>query len=491
MHRDNAELIKAVEAFEIDPGDKSLGFVDRLARENNWTRDFSERVVREYKRFCILAMTCDHPVTPSEEVDQAWHLHLTYTRSYWDRFCGQTLGKPLHHEPTQGGLTEGEKFRDWYSETLASYERLFGHAVPPDIWPSPENRFRHAGDWKWINVGRHWVVPKKRIWFSVALAGCALLAITLPGCTQVISQAAQQTSWLGDLAVGIFPFSLGGPAFLSFYLIVCLIGLAAIFILRTMRGNEEMVEQKLASDQSLSVDELAVLSGGGARLAHVALARLFTEQRIEVKKTMWWSTKFKALGTAPQDSSLDRDLYTAIEKGKSASQLMAVVRPHYDRIDRKLQQLGLRAGPSDFQKFGWLALGIVLALGVLRLLQGVLAGQEVGFLIALMVIFAIVGAIMNYRSNKPTVRGVQYLDDEKLRVSQANELQRDDSLLLFSVALLGTSALSGIEAMAPLKSMMATVGRQPTSGGCGAGCSGCGGGGCGGGGCGGCGGCGG
>ncbi|MEK6230809.1 MAG: hypothetical protein N2A42_03075 [Luteolibacter sp.] len=33
----------------------------------------------EYKRFVALAMLAGHPVTPSEEVDQAWHLHLVYT----------------------------------------------------------------------------------------------------------------------------------------------------------------------------------------------------------------------------------------------------------------------------------------------------------------------------------------------------------------------------------------------------------------------------
>ncbi len=41
----------------------------------------------EYRRFAFLAATAGHPVTPSDAVDQAWHLHLTYSRDYWDRFC--------------------------------------------------------------------------------------------------------------------------------------------------------------------------------------------------------------------------------------------------------------------------------------------------------------------------------------------------------------------------------------------------------------------
>lgn len=49
-----------------------------------------------------LAVRANHPVTPSDEVDQAWHLHLTYSRSYWDEFCGAVLEEVVHHDPTRG-----------------------------------------------------------------------------------------------------------------------------------------------------------------------------------------------------------------------------------------------------------------------------------------------------------------------------------------------------------------------------------------------------
>ncbi|MCA9199582.1 MAG: hypothetical protein KDA87_18695, partial [Planctomycetales bacterium] len=88
-----------------------MTFAARLARENSWTHAYANRVVLEYKRFCILAVAAGHPVTPSEHVDQAWHLHLTYSRSYWQRFCPDALRMDLHHEPTAGGMAEGEKFR--------------------------------------------------------------------------------------------------------------------------------------------------------------------------------------------------------------------------------------------------------------------------------------------------------------------------------------------------------------------------------------------
>jgi hypothetical protein len=48
-----------------------------LARDNGWPREFTRRVVEEYKRFMFLTTVADHVVSPSEAVDQAWHLPRT------------------------------------------------------------------------------------------------------------------------------------------------------------------------------------------------------------------------------------------------------------------------------------------------------------------------------------------------------------------------------------------------------------------------------
>jgi len=92
--------------YTIGPEDAVLPFAARLARENGWSTAYAARVIEEYKRFCFLAVTGDSEVTPSDAVDQAWHLHLTYSRDYWDRFCPEILGSQLHHGPTAGGGTE-------------------------------------------------------------------------------------------------------------------------------------------------------------------------------------------------------------------------------------------------------------------------------------------------------------------------------------------------------------------------------------------------
>src|SRR5881394_4443252 len=120
------ELYKALIEFPLEGNGGQLRFVDRLCRENGWTLSHGKRAIEEYKRFVYLAIVSPEPVTPSQAVDQVWHLHLVYTRSYWDELCGKILGRPLHHGPTEGGAKEDAKFNDWYERTKALYASEFG-----------------------------------------------------------------------------------------------------------------------------------------------------------------------------------------------------------------------------------------------------------------------------------------------------------------------------------------------------------------------------
>ncbi|MFO1059035.1 MAG: hypothetical protein U1E53_18965 [Dongiaceae bacterium] len=155
----NAGLLAGIRAFALEEPGAAVGFVARLARENRWTRSHAARVVEEYRRFMFLAVAAGHPVAPSDAVDQAWHLHLLQTRSYWDRFCPLVLGRRIHHEPSRGGRQEAARIRDWYARTLASYRRLLGEP-PPDIWPEAAARFAGGPRPARIDLARHWVIRK-------------------------------------------------------------------------------------------------------------------------------------------------------------------------------------------------------------------------------------------------------------------------------------------------------------------------------------------
>ncbi|QYJ06309.1 glycine-rich domain-containing protein [Qipengyuania flava] len=141
MTAHSSDLWQRLAAYEIGPADAAFSFTQRLSRENRWSDAFTERVLREYKRFCYLAKTAGHPVTPSDAVDQAWHLHLTYSRDYWERFCPEVLEADFHHGPTAGGKVERARYYDQYAATLKSYEDAFGEAPPEDIWPDAQRRF--------------------------------------------------------------------------------------------------------------------------------------------------------------------------------------------------------------------------------------------------------------------------------------------------------------------------------------------------------------
>jgi hypothetical protein len=149
-----------LEAFEFDELDADLTFSDRLARDNGWTMDYARRVIDEYKRFCYLAMRAGHEVTPSDQVDQVWHLHLSYSRNYWEEFCPNILQSNLHHGPTKGGQTEAEKYYDWYTQTLESYVRISGDNPPEDIWPPPFSRFSHADAMRRVDTDDYLVLKR-------------------------------------------------------------------------------------------------------------------------------------------------------------------------------------------------------------------------------------------------------------------------------------------------------------------------------------------
>ena len=156
-------LLARLENFQIGEASASLTFTGRLARENGWTEAYTHRVLREYLRFVYLAMIGEEPATPSEDVDQAWHLHLTYTRSYWRELCGDVLGRELHHGPTLGGASEGRKYWQQYEATLQAYTREFGEPPPADIWPPAAERFDGSGGLRWVDTRKHLLLPRPRL----------------------------------------------------------------------------------------------------------------------------------------------------------------------------------------------------------------------------------------------------------------------------------------------------------------------------------------
>jgi hypothetical protein len=161
MATEELQLWEKIKRFELDDPMSAYSFSDRLARENNWSVDYALDVIYEYKKFIFLQCIASHPLTPSDQVDQAWHLHLLYTRSYWIDLCENTLGKQIHHGPTKGGSSEQSKFENWYEKTQALYSSVFNENPPENIWPSSEKRFSDI-HFSRVNIRSNWVISKPK-----------------------------------------------------------------------------------------------------------------------------------------------------------------------------------------------------------------------------------------------------------------------------------------------------------------------------------------
>ncbi|MDB5707705.1 MAG: hypothetical protein JWN66_4821 [Sphingomonas bacterium] len=169
----------ALSLYLIGPPDAALPFSARLARENGWNEAFAARVIEEYKRFCFLAVTGNGEMTPSDAVDQAWHLHLTYSRDYWERFCPEILGRSLHHGPTAGGGDERHRYFEQYAETLKAYEIAFGEVPPADVWPGAVRRLIEDPKARRVHPRDAVIIPRTMARLLLLLAGAAVIAHVL------------------------------------------------------------------------------------------------------------------------------------------------------------------------------------------------------------------------------------------------------------------------------------------------------------------------
>jgi uncharacterized protein (TIGR04222 family) len=470
------DLLHRIEEFDIDgPEPPALTFAARLARENGWGRSFAGRVVREYKRFVYLAVTAGRPVCPSEEVDAAWHLHLTYTRSYWKRFCGEVLGRPLHHEPTRGGPAEADKHRRMYERTLEVYRQAFGHEPPGDIWPATETRFVDPARFAPVDRAAYWVIPKSATRRGAALALGVAGVVFATGC-------------VGD------PLRLKGIAYLVFLVPVLLAALAFGLIIRSRMKKQDRPDD--AEPPALDWQRAAYLVGQEKRLLCATLAQLVASGAARLSDD---GTAIERAGPVPDGlSAAERAVFDELPVRRDdrarLTSLAASVNEAFATEAARMQQAGLLLDPGYAARIAVYSaaplFAVIWLLGVPRLVLGLIGGKPSGFLIGTLVVAQVVALLLLAIRPRRGERGNRALAELRTRSASLRHGKLSASDAALAVALFGTMALAGT-AFEAVKNWYP---RQTSTGaGCGSGCgSGCGGGGGGGGGCGsGCGGCGG
>src|SRR5580765_1527665 len=397
MNAKHVELWKRIEGFQMDSSEAALPFSARLARENNWSTAYAQRVIAEYKRFTFLAVAAGHPVSPSEDVDQAWHMHLTYSESYWKVFCPEILGKPFHHQPTRGGANEKHKFEDWYSRTLQSYVKFFGASPPRDIWPTPEAHRKEKHLFIRVDLERNWIIPKPH--FSMSHGGRTFLSLASSYYRGILESerrfhlSSLCAAGLGLIALLLFcsgamhasganVFDWRGPDFLTFYVILFAItlafGLGLRWALRRPTATEPFTVPELDGYAT------AFLNGGKILTVNTAIANLVRQGAMQVGRN-----RLTSVESRPDFShELEKHVYAAAygPNGNSIANVRSSAKTYVTKIAGQLQSLGFVLSNSQARKAVLLPLMLALAaiaVGIIKIVIGINRGKPIGFLVGL------------------------------------------------------------------------------------------------------------
>ena len=212
-------LWRRISGHRFDDEDEDLTFSARLARDNAWSIDYALRAIGEYRRFIYLSAVSQTEVTPSDQVDQVWHLHLTNTRDYWETFS-RTIGKQVHHNPTSGGDAEQRRYLDNYRSTLSLYRLEFDEIPPGDIWPDEDARFDASQNYKRIDVSSHVVLHKPATYYltvpAIVVGALAGAHYSLPEGLATAGIGAERMNGFISFVNDKFYYILGGAAVLGF-----------------------------------------------------------------------------------------------------------------------------------------------------------------------------------------------------------------------------------------------------------------------------------
>jgi uncharacterized protein (TIGR04222 family) len=443
-------------------------FVAKLMQVQGWTRAMALEGIEEYRRFCFLACVEGRTMTPSDQVDEVWHLHLTHTRDYWEVWCREVLRMPMHHDPSRGGAVELARYRHHYAETLASYEKWFG-ASPLRWWPGTNERFRRPQRFRRVDTETVWLLPRMRwLWRR---AGTALL--TMAG---LVSTAAA-------LSIEDTPLDWYGPPFLKLFALLMLAStLLAMLWRRALRGNGAS-----ANSNGLSPLEVAYLANGAARSLDTATADLLRQNVVAFDAGQ---RRFVVQAEAGNLSAPAAALRRLMQNDGRVDQVLRLGTSLFGDAKQKLQRLGLLLDDAQSLRASlWPAClpGAVLALGIAKAWIGSQRERPIAFLVALCVVMLVITLFFALRRPTRSRAGDQALKDLRRQHARAARAPRDNELPL-AVALLGTAAMSGTvwadyhALRAPPSSAASSTDSSSSSGDGGSGDSGGGCGGCGGGG---------
>jgi uncharacterized protein (TIGR04222 family) len=398
-------------------------FVAKLMQVQGWTRAQALEAIEEYRRFSFLACVEGRTMTPSDQVDEVWHLHLAHTRDYWEVWCRDVLGMVMHHDPSPGGAAELLRYRHHYAETLASYEKWFG-TPPLRWWPGTHERFRRPQRFRRVDMETVWLLPRMR-WLWRRASATILSTIGL-------------ASTAAALSVEDTPLDWHGADFLKLFAVLMLASsLLAMLWRRILRGNGAS-----AGSGGLSPLEVAYLADGAARSLDTATADLLRQNVVAFDAGQ---RRFVVQTEAGNLSAPAAALRRLMQNDGRADQVLRLGTSLFGEAKQKLQRLGLLLDDAQSLRAAlWPAClpGAVLVLGIAKAWIGSQRERPVAFLVALCAVMLVITLFFALRRPTRSRAGDQALKDLRRQHARAARAPRDNELPL-AVALLGTAAMSG------------------------------------------------
>ncbi|HEX7847675.1 MAG TPA: hypothetical protein VF476_17870 [Chitinophagaceae bacterium] len=452
---EHKELWERIQGFNIDDQASSIKFSDKLSFQNNWSSAYTEKVIREYKKFIFLCCISPQGASPSADIDEAWHLHLTYTQSYWKEFCDNTLRQPVHHHPSKGGEIEKARHNQWYEATLQLYKDVFEEEPPNDVWPAPRaERFAST------------VIPetiKKPPLQKIFLLLIAPFVIPLFYATSN-------------------PFQLTGPKFLVFYAgLIVAFAISLWLIYQNIREQVRTIHKNNYKGDA-NVYQLTRFAFGRNRSLQTAIVDLVTRQILTAERKAQFT--FNATNyrySTNEENPLIRQLLKGYEDGERISyENLARI---YDDEATYHEGLAQTFKTVDLNQY-WIHLPafIIVLIGIARLIQGVNHDKPVNYLLIMMIMMGFIYIIVFASIRPKAVFGAlikEGYEDHTLGQPFTVSSTVNQFAFLGFIALGTDYYVTNLEAA--FKTKVGGGGGESSGGGCGSsGCGGSCGGGCGG-----------
>ncbi|HEY9908433.1 MAG TPA: TIGR04222 domain-containing membrane protein, partial [Thermosynechococcaceae cyanobacterium] len=347
---------------------------------------------------------------------------------------------------------------------------------PVELWPLPSDQFGRDLNFIRVNTQQNWVLSKPTLGVIRLRPQVALilpLLVLLVGC-----QAAAN------------PLNFTGPEFLTFYIVLIVVGLPLAFWLRNYLRQPDGDPRR--PFLKLNDYETAYLAGGAGRVVDTAIASLVQQRSVKVLPSGILSLE---QSVNPSRSFVEKSVAAEIEGDQPLWQIQQTAEKKTGSIRDRLVQLGLVLTQAQAQKarlYPILLLLTLLGLGVAKIAVGLSREKPVSFLIFLCFVVTVWGLGLFKALPQRTRYGDRVLADLRDRFQRSN-ISSDDPQLPLLFALFGPEILVGspftdLESVFPVYSSRG--GSDSGGGGIGGGGDSGGSSGCGGGGCGGCGGCG-